>query len=660
MSTDRTAAPTTAAPPRAHDQLPGLTGLRGIAVLAVVAYHLGYLRGGFVGVDLFFVLSGFLITSLLLKDTPEGPSGLLRWWGRRVRRLTPAVAVMVLAVLVAFVTTSGIALDSFATLTWWQNWRLVLEGTPYWAGSPSPLRHTWSLSIEEQFYLLWPPILLGVMALGRRTRRPTWVLAGFAAASGVLSFLWAAWLAMRTTPNLSRIYFGTDTRAGALLLGCVAAALMFRRRRIRSPHATIRPAPRVTALLAPAAALGLVVLSVTMEPSDRWAYTGGLAAAAACSLVLVLAATRSGLLATLAAPAPIQWLGTRSYAIYLWSWPIQIFLETRFETMAMWQVAVITLLATFPLADLSMRLVEEPLRRGSWWASAALPRRAAWSLGAGVLAVTMLIAANSTELTVDEQVAEEFERQPDPTTPAETTTTCVPTTAPAAPEFGNGTEEVDNSTVTKGADPVAALDCQGVQRLLVVGDSTARGAANGLRRVAPEGFEIWDRSELGCGFVNDLEKCPDWQPLWTDAVTTIDPDVVLVIVGVSDDIRAGNELPFMSPEASAARREIIGAAMQELSAGGAQVIWNTPATPAGTFYCGGEAEDSPCDPVWVQRWNEDVVAAAAANGASTLDVATWVQQRGTLLSDRPDGLHLSGPALDDQARWIVEQIRTVQ
>ncbi|HMV73910.1 MAG TPA: acyltransferase family protein, partial [Microthrixaceae bacterium] len=120
------------APPPSIGTLPGLTGLRGIAVVAVVAYHLGYLPGGFVGVDLFFVLSGFLITSLLMSRPPVGAAGLRRWWARRVRRLTPAVAVVVLAVLALFLTRSGIALDAVATMTWWQNWHLIAEGTSYW------------------------------------------------------------------------------------------------------------------------------------------------------------------------------------------------------------------------------------------------------------------------------------------------------------------------------------------------------------------------------------------------------------------------------------------------------------------------------------------------------------------------------------------------
>ena len=138
--------------------VPGLDGLRAIAVAAVVAYHLDLLPGGFIGVDLFFVLSGFLITSLLLLRTPSGLAELRSWWGRRIRRLTPAVAAVVVAVLVTFgvdgAATQSLDIDAVATMTWWQNWHLIFADVSYWAPQVSPLRHAWSLSIEEQFYLV--------------------------------------------------------------------------------------------------------------------------------------------------------------------------------------------------------------------------------------------------------------------------------------------------------------------------------------------------------------------------------------------------------------------------------------------------------------------------------------------------------------------------
>ena len=241
----------------AGGHLPGLTGLRGIAVGLVVAYHLGHLRGGFVGVDVFFVLSGFLITSLLLEDTPGTPADMVRWWGRRVRRLTPAVAVTVLVVAIAFATSSGIALDGLATLTWWQNWHLVAEGSPYWSPSPSPLRHAWSLSIEEQVYLLWPPVLVGLGSFARTGLEETGDVAPFLLVGLVL--------AIGISGSLNSIALGDDLAA--------ALGAKIRRTRVLGLASVTLLAGGATALTGGLGFVGLVVPHVVRwftGPDQRW------------------------------------------------------------------------------------------------------------------------------------------------------------------------------------------------------------------------------------------------------------------------------------------------------------------------------------------------------------------------------------------------------
>jgi hypothetical protein len=223
--------------------------------------------------------------------------------------------------------------------------------------------------------------------------------------------------------------------------------------------------------------------------------------------------------------------------------------------------------------------------------------------------------------------------------------------------FSEDTSRYDPGTVTEGVDPT--LDtCTDVTRVLVVGDSTGRGAANGLKRAAIPGLEVWDRTELGCGLVSDADECGDWRVRWKDAVAVIDPDVVLVYLGASDDLVAGDDPDFLSPEASDGRRAVMTEVVGVLGANGARVVWNLPAVPlaSGVFYCGGELEDTPCDEDWIARWNEDLLVVADATDTRLIDVGGWVAQRGTDPADRPDGLHLSGPALDDQARWIAAQL----
>ena len=377
----------------ARVHVPGLDGLRGIAVMVVVAYHLGYLDGGFVGVDLFFVLSGFLITSLLLDRTPGSAPELRAWWGRRARRLTPAVALVVIAVLVAFTAIGAAAdtldIDAVATLTWWQNWHLVLGNTSYWSGDASPLRHAWSLSIEEQFYLVWPVVLVGTTALARRRgwtpRRAVGLVAGLGA---VASFGWAAMLAARGV-DLSRIYFGTDTRSGALLVGCAAAAVIDGRPTPRTGRAGLA--------LATLAAIVLATLAVTLDPASTSTYRWGLVLAAACSVALVLAASFPGPVETALSPRPLQWLGVRSYAIYLWSWPVQLFVEERWPDASRALVAAVTVVAALALADVSLRLVEGPLRLQTGWAARPRLRRGAWASGTVAVAGALVLVAATTE-----------------------------------------------------------------------------------------------------------------------------------------------------------------------------------------------------------------------------------------------------------------------
>jgi peptidoglycan/LPS O-acetylase OafA/YrhL len=626
-----------------------------------VAYHLGALPGGFVGVDLFFVLSGFLITGLLLADPPTSRGQMLRWWGQRVRRLTPAVAVVVAVVLLVFATRSDIALDALATLTWWQNWNLIAQGTDYWGSAPSPLRHAWSLSIEEQFYLVWPLVTVGLVFAARRRSLAHRLVGAVALGGSVASFVWAAHLATGAQPDLSRIYFGTDTRAGALLLGCAAAAWVA----IRSDATPTR----VTRFLrSPALAVGavavLVAATLVGSPERASTYTVLLPVVALASLATVFASADRGPLERPLSWAPLQWLGKRSYAIYLWSWPIQVLCEELRPDASPLLVAAVTVGASLPLASLSLRLIETPLRRQTSWASARTVRRAAWGVGLIALLAAGAFAANSTVLSEREQLAEAFEPLPDPVAPPPVdevgapSTTCVPGARAVAPQFAGDGSAYDPSTVTAGTDPVGGADCGAVRRVLVVGDSTGRGAANGLKRLARDDLAVWDRTQLGCGLVSDDPECGDWRSEWTAAVAEVDPDVVLVHLGVSSDLVPGADPPFQDPAGTDARRATVLEVARVLTARGARIVWMLPPVPmeSASFFCGGRLLESPCDPEWVGAWHRDVGAAAAEAGITTVDLDTWIRGRTSTATDRPDGLHLSGPALDEQARWIAAQL----
>jgi peptidoglycan/LPS O-acetylase OafA/YrhL len=613
-----------------------LDGLRGVAVAVVVAYHLGFLRGGFVGVDLFFVLSGFLITSLLLADTPSSPAELRAWWGKRIRRLTPAVAVVVVAVLVAFAAIgaagASLDMDAVATLTWWQNWHLILGEVPYWSPDASPLRHAWSLSIEEQFYLLWPVVLLATVVAARRRRwHPALAVAMVAGIGAGASFAWAATLATRPDADLSRIYFGTDTRAGALLLGCAAAAIVHER-----PTPTIRHRGTIAAI---GAAAVLAVLTVTLDPASVTTYRWGLALAAAASLVLVIAASFPGPVESALSPRPLHWLGVRSYAIYLWSWPVQLLVEELRPEAPRVLVAAVTVGATLALADLSLRFVEGPLRLRKGWAARLRPRQSAWLGGGVAIVAAMAFVALAAEpptgiAAVSTEESAEMALRPPPTTAAPIgaapttaeTTTAAPVqgdgTAPAAPE-----SEVLAATTPSPADAPASSTAQRPPRLrlVVIGDSLAFSSTfiSGPAQLNPAGIEVADgRGLIGCWLLSadgwsayekstlkrphplcaqqreaealGLSARPDWVVDFAggwEGTTFVDP--------------AGVTHEPLAPEVRAA---ILGELIQrgqEAAAAGARMAWPAwvcPGSESWLWFAPGYA-----------GWFNDILREAAAN-----------------------------------------------
>ena len=315
-----------AAPPeRARLQhQPALDGLRGLAVAGVLFFHGGHLQGGFLGVDAFFVLSGFLITSLLLVEASErGRISLGAFWARRARRLLPALACVLGAVALytwllarpdELATIRG---DAFATIGYFANWRAIFNSRDYWSlfRAPSPLDHTWSLAIEEQFYLAWP-LLVAVLAIGARGRHAARrvLVTSVALALGSL-----AWMLVIFDPtNPSRAYFGTDTRVASILVGAALAAWL----RLRGPtrSGAVRGALELSAI----GALVLLTLAWTrLSGSSTTLYRGGLFLCALSAACVIAAAVhpRRGPVNHLFSFRPLRALGLISYGVYLWHWP---------------------------------------------------------------------------------------------------------------------------------------------------------------------------------------------------------------------------------------------------------------------------------------------------------------------------------------------------
>jgi peptidoglycan/LPS O-acetylase OafA/YrhL len=330
--------------------------VRAIAVLAVMGYHesASALGGGFLGVDVFFVLSGFLITDLLAGQRPR----LRDFWIRRGRRLLPPLAVMLLVVSAAATViepsgSSQLRPTVLAAATYTSNWYQILHHVSYFEsfGPLPPLQHLWSLAIEEQFYLVWPPVLWFVIFRQNSTR--TWITITLLGALG--SAVAMALLYSPADPSL--VYYGTDTHASALLLGA-ALALAF-------PLRTLAGLSSWKLDLAGVAGLGVLAWSFNhFTGTDPAVYPYGLVLAAVAAVALVAAAASSGRLAAGLGVAPLRWIGVRSYAMYLWHWPV-IALTAALTgdapgTHWLW---VPTICLTVALAAASWRFIESPVLR---------------------------------------------------------------------------------------------------------------------------------------------------------------------------------------------------------------------------------------------------------------------------------------------------------
>jgi peptidoglycan/LPS O-acetylase OafA/YrhL len=341
---------------------PGLDGLRALAVAAVFLYHsrIDWLPGGFLGVDLFFVLSGYLITSLLLVEwEARNRIDLRRFWLRRARRLLPALVVVVLGSLAlsAIFARQDLAhtrSDVVSSLFYFQNWHLIVANHSYFnlMGNPSLLNHLWSLAVEEQFYIVWPLLLVPCLVLVGRKRLHMLVIAGIAASATLM------WILYKPGSDPSRVYYGTDTRAFLLLMGILVALAWPWIMRMR------RAVPLLE-LLGLSALVGTVLLFRQMQDFNPTLYRGGDLAAAFCFAVLVAAVAhpQTGIGEALGV-APLRWIGERSYGIYLWHWPIVVLVAGVNTRPSVW-IVIAEAALVLTVAALSYRFVEQPIRTGS-------------------------------------------------------------------------------------------------------------------------------------------------------------------------------------------------------------------------------------------------------------------------------------------------------
>ncbi len=625
--------------------------MRAFAVLAVLLYHgnVSWAGGGFLGVDALFVLSGFLITALLLLEWGRtGRIDLRAFWARRARRLLPALLV-VLAVVAAYgAVVAGdreldrLRGDGLSTLFYVANWRQVFSGVSYFDefGLPSPLRHTWSLAIEEQWYFVWPFVLTGLLRLtsGRTAR----LLAGVGALAAGSALL----MVMLYQPggDPARVYYGTDTRAQSLLIGAGLAVLWVWRS---------GPTTRWTRALLQTAGLGAAAyvgwLWVTSGETSTSLYRGGLTTEAVAVAIVIAAALQStSPLGAFLGVAPLRAIGRISYGLYLWHWPVYVFLTPALIGLEGTELLALRIACTVALAVASYHLVEMPVRHGAFTPRLA---RVVAPVGAVVVAMALVLATSGV-------------------------LTSAPSDAGASPPSEAKQARQRDDAVQLAAEP-------GTLDVLLAGDSVA--LALGIQydpALAANRIAVRTDAALGCGllrgqiysdgayrFTRD-EECDNWPVWWRGVVEGYDPDLALLLVGAWDvyDRRiAGDLIHFGSPEFESHFRVQLEETFAALSSGGAHVVFlTTPCfqpvlTDLGTW---GTERGDPARIAAVNRYLGEF-AAAHPGAVSMLDVNGLLcpegQFRGELhgVEMHTDGVHFTRAGAQLIWKWLVPQLNAL-
>ena len=496
-------------------RLAAIDGLRGVSIIAVIVFHLGarWLRGGFLGVDLFFVISGFVITRLLIvEQATTGRIGLRRFWERRARRLLPSLLVVLGAVAVATLVDPSVVdrtvrRQGFAALFYVSNWFNVFAHVGYWDArlESSPLNHLWSLAIEEQFYLVWPLVVVGVA----RRAGARWRSALVKVTAGLALVSAAAQVVLARTSGIDRAYFGTDTRAVAILLGALVALVSVRVTGSRV-DARLGTADRSTlvhrrlSVGGYVAVLYLLVQWITADSTRPGLYRGQLvltSLAGAVLVALVVVIPGAPIARALAWP-PLVAIGLRSYVLYLWHFPVFVVLDGDATGLHGVALVAVRLVVTAALAEATHRLVEDRLRRRRRLQG----RRLVILLGVPTVIVAGLLG--------------QVQDHP----------------APSA-----------DGTALVGA-PVP-----GGRRVMIVGDSWAHNTGLGLARVSKGTAQIVNLGRGSCGIADPsaylvagpngapqtLEPvCHDVIARWREAVATDRPDAVVLQVGNWDQAQA--------------------------------------------------------------------------------------------------------------------------
>ncbi|MCQ4088009.1 acyltransferase family protein [Saccharibacillus sp. JS10] len=442
--------------PKTHASryMPGLDGLRALAVLAVIVYHLHteWAPGGLLGVTMFFVLSGYLITDILLSQWDRnGKFDMKDFWIRRAKRLLPAMLVVVFATILWSLIVDRTRLPAMigdvpAALLYYSNWWSIFHEVSYFQsfGPLSPLGHLWSLAVEEQFYIFWPILLgIGLILAQKKRAKLALVLAGLAFASAL-----AMAIMYRPGEDPSRVYYGTDTRLFSLLIGA-ALAVVWPSRKLKTNIS--KSATKTLDITATVCLIVIAILIFTSNDYGTFLYRGGMVLLSLATTILVAALAHPACrLGRVLGTKPLRWIGARSYGLYLWHYPVIVLTTPLVNTGGPNMLRIILqLIVSFALAALSYRYIEQPVRTGAfgrWWRRVMREpgvgrKRLASTLG-GSVALVLILGFAMTRLAPPAEAQTPYAGTDTPA-PTETTASVAPGTAPVVdPAAGEESETV--------------------------------------------------------------------------------------------------------------------------------------------------------------------------------------------------------------------------